>query len=65
MRKKNGHSLVDTRNIAVQHHGPGLFCNHYLPEMIRGSRLTAHDVIVSEATSALLVSSGIVHRHLE
>lgn len=32
--------------------------------MIRGSRLTAHVVIVSKATSAL-VSSGIVHRHLE
>jgi len=32
--------------------------------MIRGSRLTAYVVIVSKATSAL-VSSGIVHRHLE
>jgi len=32
--------------------------------MIRGSRLTAHVVIVSKATSAL-ASSGIVHRHLE
>lgn len=32
--------------------------------MIRGSRLTAHVVIVNKATSAL-ASSGIVHRHLE
>lgn len=22
--------LVDARDIAVQHHAPGLFCNHYL-----------------------------------
>lgn len=26
------YSLVDARDIAVQHHAPGLFCNHYLPD---------------------------------
>lgn len=24
--------LIDARDITVQHHAPGLFCNHYPPD---------------------------------